>query len=370
MLETDFMKIDQAKQSRLSDEFGTVLMFDREQLFAGIRPLLLRLARLRGVGPDALEDVVQETLLLAWKLIDRLHTPQHFHLWVEEICRNICYRYLRTSHRDTARYISLFALPGNDEHDVFDALLMEGNPTTELLDPAEMLSRAEVTTLLKQALGLLPENTREVVELYYLLEIPQREAALRLGLSISALETRLHRARQQLRQILNGDLRKEAESAGLPLDKEPAMGWRPSSLWCYYCGHQHLHGTFEISPDGQRSLRMRCPECSQLNGTDIINGKKLVQLDKVRSFQPAFKRTMQEISRYLMQVVTEGKVPCGRCGQPVLMQVRGPKQWQSRSPDPSIQRRFWVSGFCSDCEEKVGGFSADDAVLWSTPTIL
>jgi len=40
---------------------------DREQIIAGARPHLLRLARLRGVAPDALEDVVQETLLVAWK---------------------------------------------------------------------------------------------------------------------------------------------------------------------------------------------------------------------------------------------------------------------------------------------------------------
>ena len=29
--------------------------FDQERLFAGVRPRLLRLARLRGVAPDALE---------------------------------------------------------------------------------------------------------------------------------------------------------------------------------------------------------------------------------------------------------------------------------------------------------------------------
>src|SRR6476661_4870346 len=76
---------------------------DREQLLAGARPHLLRLARLRGVAPDALEDVVQETLLVAWKKFDSLDSPDHAQPWLDEICRNICSRYLRSSAADASR---------------------------------------------------------------------------------------------------------------------------------------------------------------------------------------------------------------------------------------------------------------------------
>src|SRR5215469_3697465 len=83
--------------------------FDQEQLFAGVRQRLLRLARLRGVAPDMLEDVVQETLLVAWRRLDRLQSPAHFHRWVDEICRNICQRFLRASYREASRFIPFFA---------------------------------------------------------------------------------------------------------------------------------------------------------------------------------------------------------------------------------------------------------------------
>src|ERR1051326_9495097 len=79
------------------------LQYDREHLFAGVRPRLLRLARLRGVAPDALEDVVQETLLVAWKKFDTLDSPEHAQFWLDEICRNICSRYLRASSQDASR---------------------------------------------------------------------------------------------------------------------------------------------------------------------------------------------------------------------------------------------------------------------------
>src|SRR6185369_604356 len=78
-----------------SDDQGwqNTFLRSREAQFAASRPRLMRLARLRGVPPDVVEDVVQETLLEAWKHLDRLHEPEGFHLWLDEICRNICRRY-------------------------------------------------------------------------------------------------------------------------------------------------------------------------------------------------------------------------------------------------------------------------------------
>ena len=53
---------------------------------------------LRNVPADSVEDVVQETLLEAWTHLDRLSAPEGFHLWLDEICRNVCRRHAR-KHR-------------------------------------------------------------------------------------------------------------------------------------------------------------------------------------------------------------------------------------------------------------------------------
>src|ERR1051326_2670366 len=261
------------------------LQYDTEHLFRGVRPRLLRLARLRGVAPDALEDVVQETLLVAWKKFDTLDSPDHAQLWLDEICRNICARHLRASSKDASRRLAFSDVFLASEPEEPEEALEASTPDLHAIDPAEALSREDLYHLLRQALKLLPEQAREAVEMYYLRELPQREAAVRLGLSISALETRLHRARHRLRQILNGDLREEAASLDLPLDNEDsAQGWRATSVWCYYCGRERLHGSFETLPGGQKYLRMRCPTCSQRFGFDIVNGKGLVPVDQLRSF--------------------------------------------------------------------------------------
>jgi RNA polymerase sigma-70 factor (ECF subfamily) len=360
MLESETMKMERRQQ----------LLFEKEQWFVEIRPRLLRLARQNGVAPDALEDVVQETLLVAWRQFERLYSPDQFHAWLDGICRNICARALRAHHKNILRHISLFDPSVHAQLDALEETLVANSLEAETLDPAEMLSRNELIELLRQALGLLPDQAREAVELYYLLEIPQREAASRLGLSISAMEARLHRARLQLRQILNGDLRADAVSFGLLLDDEPSLGWQATSLWCYYCGRQHLHGTFETSPDGQRSLRLRCPDCSRHFGGDIVNGKGLVRLDRLRSFRSAFKRTLHGVSHQMMQAVAAGETVCGKCGKAVPIQVgSNSKREDGAVPDLAIRRQFWVRGFCLNCGSKAAGFSADDVVFWATPII-
>lgn len=51
------------------------LIADIEQVLTGARPRLLRLAGRQGVAPDDADDVVQETLVEAWKHLERLRAP-------------------------------------------------------------------------------------------------------------------------------------------------------------------------------------------------------------------------------------------------------------------------------------------------------
>ena len=44
---------------------------------------------------DEVEDVVQETLVEAWRHLETLREPARFHAWLDGICRNICRRQKR-----------------------------------------------------------------------------------------------------------------------------------------------------------------------------------------------------------------------------------------------------------------------------------
>src|SRR5260370_28550008 len=189
---------------------------DLEQALSAARPRLLRLARRRGVTPDAADDVVQETLIEAWRHLNHLCSPERFDAWLDGICRNVVLRWARTQgvmvHWEASLSNSL--VEGQNELEESSELDI---PDPMALDPMEELSRQDLAALLDRGLGYLSPGTRALVELHYLAELPQDETAARIGVTPSALKARLHRARRQLRQVLGSELRADAERFGLTL---------------------------------------------------------------------------------------------------------------------------------------------------------
>ncbi len=352
---------------------------------AAARPRLLRLACLRGVAPDAVEDVVQETLLEAWTHRERLYAPAGFHLWLDEICRNVCRRSLRTRASDRRR-LAFIAIGANGEESAEGAAFQD-IPDTELPDPLDALCREDMATLLDRALSSLSNDARDIVELCYLKETPQREAAEQVGLSISAVEARLHRARQQLRRALNGPLRADAEALGLTLDQESADGWRETRLWCTLCGQRRLMGMFLPQPDGTANLHMRCPDCERRYGlSDVqssnVHSRGLIPLVGLRAFRPAWKRTMRGVTQRFIQAMSAGEKVCPYCGTPALLQLiektqRELEQKTRGVAPPGLAQhpyQFWVWWQCPQCHtnssEGAGIFAASDLVYWSDESAL
>src|SRR5215469_5143370 len=96
-----------------------------ERWLVAARPRLQRLAHLRNVPADSIEDVVQETLLEAWTHLDRLSAPEGFHLWLDEICRNVCRRHAR-KHLRELRPASV--LEGDDDESTVSLLSRMPDP--------------------------------------------------------------------------------------------------------------------------------------------------------------------------------------------------------------------------------------------------
>ncbi|HKV57600.1 MAG TPA: RNA polymerase sigma factor, partial [Ktedonobacteraceae bacterium] len=240
-----------------------------DTLLADARPRLLRLTRMNGIPQDVADDVVQETLMEAWRHLENLHTPERFSAWLDGICRNVCRRQARTQDTLSRQNASLSDLQQDTSSETEDASSFD-ILDPQAIDPAELLNHEDMATLLDRALAYLPAETRELVELCYLAELPQREVAARLNVTVGALELRLHRARRLLRQVLNGELRAEAEAFGI-LDVEQSSGWQETRQWCWLCGKQRMRAIFEQQPDGTVNLRVRCPDCSKRYDMDIIS---------------------------------------------------------------------------------------------------
>lgn len=282
-----------------------------ETLLAAARPRLLSLAYMQGISPEAAEDVVQETLVAAWRQLATLRDPARFDAWLAGICRNLCRMQARSARTRLAHQTA----PGMADRCTANIVAPSPDlPDTLALDPADAFDRQDLETLLDRAMSYLPEHAREALELYYLQELPQREAALRLGMTVGALEVRLHRARRQLRQILSGPLRAEAEAFGLALDEALPAGWHATREWCHQCGRRYLLGSFEAMPTGRINFRLRCPDCSARYDADIHNSCGLAALDGVQAIKPALKRTLLGVNQRYAEAILTGGQPCSRCG--------------------------------------------------------
>lgn len=297
---------------------------------------LAHVAAAQGIPAAEIDDLVQETLIVAWQHRGALREPEHALRWLDGICRNLCLHFWRARGR-TPPPLSL-SMPES-------IAAVEVTNATESADLADLLSQADLAVVLDRALGHLPATTRDIVRLCYLAEMPQREAAARLGLTLSALEARLHRARRQLLDVLRGPLRAEAESLGLCLGGSLPTAWRTTSEWCYFCGRQRLEGMLLTTEAGALEVHMRCPVCSRATGSFLNIGPE-IDLRGLQSFRPILKRIWRAGSAYFGSALAhDGQAACIICGQAIQMSIVAPDATHWPTPLPL----FTIEYTCPRC---------------------
>lgn len=152
---------------------------------------IFRLVRNSIGDPEAVADLVQETFVSAFAAIDRYDKDRPFKFWLSRIALNKCRDWAR---RRAVRSFFSFAQP----IDIADDYESDApDPCQEAEGKAELLR-------VRKAIALLPHNLREVIVLRGVEELSQGETALVLGISEKAVETRLYRARTQLKELIAG----------------------------------------------------------------------------------------------------------------------------------------------------------------------
>ncbi len=337
--------------------------FHFEEQIAAARPRLTRITRALGIPADVADDLVQDTLLAAWRQLDQLRAYKNFDAWLDAICRNNCRMFLRAYGTPTTGkgpiVLSLDATLHDDETAEVDP------PDGQALDPIEELNRQDLSQLLDHALGQLSTPAREVLELRYLQELPEDEAATRIGVSVGALEARLHRARRQLRGVLSGPMRTEAEAFGLVPHAEPdAAQWQETRIWCNLCGRRRLLGKFSKHTDGSVYMSMRCPDCSARYGFDIYGNKGLAPLKAMHSFRPAITRVMRSLSENFVAQLPMATGKCPVCHQIVPVHTL----WSETGGKKHVgaPSRCWIAFDCPR-DGVLACHSAVEPVVWFHP---
>jgi RNA polymerase sigma-70 factor (ECF subfamily) len=159
-------------------------------LLRSVTPRIRRtIARQRGfVGPEAVEDLVQDVLLSLHTVRATYDPSRPFMPWLLAIVRHRLADGARRHARAAAREVHL------DELDVTFSTA-QANSVEGTFQHADTVRRA---------LGALPAGQRQAIELVKLRGLSHKEAAAVSGTSVGALKVATHRAMGALRRILGG----------------------------------------------------------------------------------------------------------------------------------------------------------------------
>jgi RNA polymerase sigma-70 factor (ECF subfamily) len=163
-----------------------------------IDPLQTRLLRQAvGLGHDltAAEDLVQQTLVEAWRSLKRFDGTCRFSTWLYAI---LLHRHQKVLRAAAVRPLPISRLPAEQARGGHDAL--ERVIATDM--PPDMAARhADQVRRIRQFVQCLSPVQRDVVLLRFFEGAPLAEIASVMGSSIGTVKSRLHHALENLRRM-------------------------------------------------------------------------------------------------------------------------------------------------------------------------
>lgn len=155
-----------------------------ERLLRAIVPYLAAIARRHLGHADAVDDAVQDILLILHGVRHTYEPGRPLKPWLSTIARRHCIdlerRRLRRLRHEGGGDETIASQPGHD-------------PT-----PEDAFGRLQAAAGVREAVSELPPRQRTALELMKLRELSAREASASSGMSVSALKVACHRAIKSL----------------------------------------------------------------------------------------------------------------------------------------------------------------------------
>ncbi len=191
--------------------------------------------RMCGNEDDA-RDVLQETLLAAFKNLGAFRGDAQLSTWLYQVARSFCIKQRRLREGEPATHES-----------------MEGAEAAAVpADASSADARAharQVGEVIQAAMNSLEPDQREAVILRDVEGLSAEEAAQVVGIEIGALKSRLHRARIQLKLNLSAVLDDQNTELGCPELQQALVAYAASEIDQAACAQIEAH-------------LERCPRCS------------------------------------------------------------------------------------------------------------
>ncbi len=137
------------------------------------------------------EDVTQEAFVTAFRKLDKFERRASFYTWLHRIAFNAAIDLQRRKKRTRNQFVSVEMIDTTE-------------PTDQKSDsPAAIVITKETVSQVQLALSRLDEERRNIIVLRDLQGIDYAEIATMLEIPVGTVRSRLHRARIELREILN-----------------------------------------------------------------------------------------------------------------------------------------------------------------------
>jgi RNA polymerase sigma-70 factor (TIGR02960 family) len=166
------------------------------------RELHVHCYRMLGSFEEA-EDLVQETLMRAWRSRDAVDEDARLRPWLYKIATNACVDAIRSRGRRVPSLASFRDVPWLQPYP--DQLLDEVAEDPE----AKLVARETIELTFLAVIQLLPPRQRAVLILREVLEWPAKEVADVLDIGVAAVNSALQRARATLREHLPAGRRED-----------------------------------------------------------------------------------------------------------------------------------------------------------------
>jgi len=212
--------------------------------------------RMCGNEDDA-RDVLQETLLAAFKNLPTFRGDSQLSTWLYQIARSFCIKQRRRREGEPAA------------HEDVETAEVRKLAAEQPADDSRAHAR-EVGSLIAAAMGTLQPEQREALVLRDVEGLSAEEAAQVVGIEVGALKSRLHRARLALKQQLSAVLDESPDAAGCPELAQELAAYAASEIDQAACEkiEEHLQRCPRCTAACE-SLKRTVSMCRALPGGDV-----------------------------------------------------------------------------------------------------